>query len=64
MIFSRTRSSSDPDDISLTVCRFLIGAWGGSVTYGNPNTIGQNPPQNFGMTASEVCFPDNCNTGV
>ena len=62
MVFSRTRSSSDPDDISLTECRFIIAARGGTVTYGNPNAI--SALEELAVTNQEICFPSNCNTGA
>ena len=62
--FSRTRGSSDPDDISLTECRFVLAAWGGNVTYGNPNTISQPAQEDFAITDQKICFPANCNTGA
>ena len=64
MTFSRTRGSSDPDDISLTECRFILAAWGGNVTYGNTNAISQPAQEDFAITDQKICFPANCNTGA
>ena len=55
MQFTRPRISSDTNDISLDVCRFLLYAWSGSA-----NTVTQAIGYHFanrGATAERVCFP-------
>ena len=42
MVFSRTCSSADPNDVSLTECHSVFSGWGGNVTYENPNVLGIN----------------------
>ena len=53
--FTRPRVSSDTNDISLDVCRFLLYAWSGSA-----NTVTQAIGYHFanrGATGERVCFP-------
>ena len=53
--FTRPRISSDTNDVSLDVCRFLLYAWSGSA-----NTVTQAIGYHFanrGATAERVCFP-------
>ncbi len=59
--FTRPRASTDTNDISLDQCRFFLWAWGGSVTNGDPTTIGQHTSR--GIFPNMVCIPDNCVNG-
>ena len=54
--FTRPRNSGDSRDISLDECRFLLFAWGGSVTYGTPNLFSYHTGGRT-STPETVCFP-------
>ena len=55
--FTRPRNSVDSRDISLDEGRFLLFAWGGSVTYGIPNSFGYHGYSRRVSTLQAVRFP-------
>ena len=56
--FTRPRNSGDSRDISLDEGRFLLFAWGGSVTYGATNSIGNHGMNRRQFTSEAVNFPN------
>ena len=57
------RNINDEDLSSVTDCHYIIMAWGGTVTYANPNVIGYHGFSNREVSAVEYCFPDDCSPG-
>ena len=60
ILFTRAIDTGDTNnDLSLDACRYVLWAYGGSVTYGNPNIIGQHTSQ--GVFSEQICLNVMCN---
>lgn len=58
MQFTRLRDSGDSSDISLSNCRYLLFAWGGSVVLDSQfSAFGYHGINNRYISPERVCFP-------
>ena len=57
LVFTRAIDTGDSsDDFTLDQPRYILWAYGGSVTYGNPNVIGQHAMANRGIFDTQLDF--------
>ncbi len=60
--FTRSRGSTDTNDISLDECRYFLWAWGGVGDYSDPATVMYHG-SNRGNFANRICIPGTCVNG-
>ena len=58
IMFTRPCNSGDSRDVSLDECRFLLFAWGGSVTFGETNSFTYHTG-GWLSTTERICFPNS-----